>query len=246
MKIFVTWSGEKSKAVALSLRQWIPDVIHTAGVWMSEIDIPAGDRWSATVARELEQANFGVICLTKGNLREPWVFFEAGALAKQLSNSFVCPYLIDLHPFELPPGPLTQFQAKEATEEGTWDLITAINDALDPHGLPADRLQRSFARCWPDLSRRLHTLPPEASPETPDRSTADMMREVLDLTRDLARRVRRQEDLLERATPGAVEHPQSLPPNEAVNPPAIQPKDFSQMRQEPKDVEEFLEVTRGS
>lgn len=234
MKVFMTWSGERSKAVALALRQWIPDVINTAAVWMSEVDIPAGDRWNASVARELEQAQFGVICLTKANLREPWVLFEAGALAKQLSNSYVCPYLIDLQPVELPSGPLTQFQAKQANRAGTFDLIAAINDTLGAAGLSPDRLQRSFARCWPDLERQLGSLPQDFIDATPERSTGDMLREVLDLARELTRRVRGQEELLRDLIATPAEAP----------PPPAHPRDFSHLRQEPKDVQAFLDETR--
>ena len=86
MKVFITWSGKKSKAVALALREWIPDVLNNIEAWMSEIDIGAGRRWSEAIALELGVTNCGIICLTKSNLNQPWILFEAGALAKSISD----------------------------------------------------------------------------------------------------------------------------------------------------------------
>src|ERR1044071_5524752 len=95
MKIFLSWSGERSKSVALALRAWMPLVLHYVEPWLSDKDIAAGDRWSLEVGKELEQSNYGIICLTRDNLDAPWVLFEAGALSKALSAGSVCPYLLD-------------------------------------------------------------------------------------------------------------------------------------------------------
>src|SRR5262249_42540665 len=125
-------------------KKWIGDMIQKAEPWMSKLDIDAGARWNKEVTENLEVAKYGIICLTRTNLNAPWILFEAGALAKTLKDTFVCPYLIDLNPSDIPQGPLTQFQAKKANEKETRELILSINRALKDEALPEDRLERLF------------------------------------------------------------------------------------------------------
>jgi hypothetical protein len=39
MNVFLSWSGERSWAVATAPRDWLPDVLHRTRTWMSENDI---------------------------------------------------------------------------------------------------------------------------------------------------------------------------------------------------------------
>ena len=186
MKVFISWSGQKSKTVALKLREWIHDVLQTAEPWMSERDIEAGARWSPQVAGVLEQTKFGVICLTRDNAEAPWLLFETGALAKTLADTFVCPYLIDMEPTDIPAGPLTQFQAKRADEKGTLDLMSTINEAMGPGRLSDDQLKRTFEKWWHDLSATLSALPRDAAPPK-HRQVDEMVKETLNIVRALSR-----------------------------------------------------------
>ena len=68
MKVFISWSGERSKLLAIALRDWLRHILQSVEVWMSEADIGAGDRWGQEVARELSVCNFGIICVTPENL----------------------------------------------------------------------------------------------------------------------------------------------------------------------------------
>ena len=96
MKIFISWSGERSEAIAKALREWFPLVLHFLQPWLSGSDIEAGERWSIEIAKELENCKFGVICITRENLGSPWILFEAGALAKSMQDGRVIPLLLDL------------------------------------------------------------------------------------------------------------------------------------------------------
>lgn len=193
MKVFISWSGSKSNTVATALRRWIPDVIQTVEPWMSRTDIEAGARWSREIDEKLGETKFGIICLTKSNLCAPWILFESGALAKTIADTFVCPYLIDLEPSDIPQGPLAQFQAKRANEKETWELISTINRALKEDALPEDKLKRTFDRWWPDLKHILDNLPAEKASGETRRSTEEMLSEVIDLVRALSRRSSREE-----------------------------------------------------
>jgi TIR domain len=187
MRVFISWSKEPSRTVADALRDWLPDVIQSLDPWMSSADIGAGARWSAKIAETLASTKIGILCVTPDNQREPWLLFEAGALAKTLEDTFVCPYLIQMRAADLAPGPLTQFQAKLADQDGTYDLLSTVNAALGSEALPSDRLRRLFERSWPHLEARLKTLP--TSPQSTHRTPEEVLTEILETVRSLARRL---------------------------------------------------------
>jgi hypothetical protein len=186
MKIFISWSGEQSRRVAEALRVWIPDVIQFVEPWMSRADIEAGARWGRDIQHQLSETRFGIICLTNANQQAPWILFEAGALAKTIEDTFLCPYLINMNPSEIQAGPLTQFQAKTADMDGTWDLLCAMNSALKDQALDEGRLRRLYDRSWPELKTSLDSGEIEGGVEQ-KRPVDEMVVEILDTVRGLAR-----------------------------------------------------------
>src|ERR1051326_728788 len=145
MNVFISWSGTRSREVAVSLKQWIPALLPTSEPWIAS-DLPTGSNWSREITHRLQQAHTGIICLTEENRNSPWLLFEAGALARA-GKLFL--YLIDFDAAEL-AGPLAQFQATRANEEGTWKLILALNSATEQQA-PENELQDRFNRRWPQL-----------------------------------------------------------------------------------------------
>jgi hypothetical protein len=121
MKVFISWSGQRSKLIAEALREWLPLVIQSLQPWMSAADIDKGAKWSTEISRELEQADFGVSCVTPENLNEPWLLFEAGALSKK-DGARVCTYLWELEAAAV-PQPLGQFQATKCNKADTERLV---------------------------------------------------------------------------------------------------------------------------
>ena len=110
MKVFISWSGERSRQLALCLKNWLPKVIQSLQPWMSAEDIRAGGRWLLEIGTQPEETSFGVVCLKPENLKEPWILFEAGALGKMLRTASVCPYLLGVEPSTI-AGPLAQFRS---------------------------------------------------------------------------------------------------------------------------------------
>ncbi|HEY5883908.1 MAG TPA: hypothetical protein VIT88_04435 [Pyrinomonadaceae bacterium] len=198
MKIFISWSGPRSKAVALKLRDWIPCVIQSADPSVSEHDIDAGARWGQELEVLLEGSRFGVICLTSGNLKAEWLHFEAGAISKTVvdKRTMVCPYLVDLDTSEIPPGPFTQFQAKRADKKGTFEVLRSINKACDSGlALTSEKLKVSFEKWWPELEFFLRdNLPPEDQAPKDRRSSEEVAKETLNIVRDLSRRLSQYPD----------------------------------------------------
>lgn len=188
MKIFLSWSGARSKAVAIALRDWLPLVLHYADPWFSDRDIAAGERWAVEIGKELEGTQFGIIILTAENLSAPWILFEAGALSKAFSASAVCPYLADLE-FRDIAGPLAQFQAKKADSQSTLELVCAIN-AKAPAPADGRRVTELFEVLWPRLRTTIQNLPPVAPPQSTSRRTeTDVIEELVESNRRMEARL---------------------------------------------------------
>jgi hypothetical protein len=161
VKLFITWSGELSHRIALHLKEWLPAVLPFVEPWVSSEDIPKGRRWGVELASQLEGTNSGIVCLVPGNIDEPWLNFEAGALSKSVEKARVHPFLLSPAPVRL-DGPLEQFQATRFNKDDVKKLVKAINAEAGPAALPAERVDRSFEVCWLDLEHRLTPLLAEA------------------------------------------------------------------------------------
>src|SRR5437016_7402310 len=98
MKVFISWSGERSKAVAEALLDCLRIVIPNCYPWLSKDEIRKGSHWRAELAGILQECRFGIICLTPENFGRPWILFEAGALSKALTDTYVCPIFFELDP----------------------------------------------------------------------------------------------------------------------------------------------------
>jgi hypothetical protein len=189
MKVFISWSGERSRTIAEFLREWLKDVNQVCDRWMSDRDIRSGSRWLSEIASQLADARFGILCLTPEACTSPWLLFEAGAISKVVDGVFVCPYLIGMDKGDIPQGPLTQFQAKtSSSKEETLQLVCDINSAIEEaRQLDQERLRKSFERYYPDLEAKLNELPPPEE-EVPHRKEEDKIDEILLLVRQLNQR----------------------------------------------------------
>src|SRR5436309_1943241 len=92
MKVFLSWSGDRSRQMAAALRDWLPGVRQSMEPWLSVEDTPLGSRWASDIARVLQDVDVGILCLIPENLNSPWLLYEAGALSKRLEGSLLCPY----------------------------------------------------------------------------------------------------------------------------------------------------------
>jgi len=209
MKVFLSWSGNRSKQVALALREWLQLVIQNLKPWCSDVDIEAGDRWGNEIATELQDCNFGIVCLTVGNLHSLWLHFEAGALSKSVSQSAVVPFLLDLEVTQIPRGPLSQFQSKKADKTGTLGLLEKLNSTAGS-SLSPQQLATVFERLWPDLESKLTAIPAETSASAPQRATDEILEELVESSRGNESRLQRIEAGLSRLGIGAQSIRQSI------------------------------------
>ncbi len=194
MNVFISWSGLRSKEVANFLSDWLRCVIQATRPWISTKDLDRGSLWFGEINDQLKETSVGVICLTKENKDRPWILFEAGALAKGLSTSRVCTFLIDLTPADL-VDPLAQFNHTLPNQEGVFELVKTLNRQLGANSLPADNLQRVFLTYWPQFETGFNKILEDTHVVGPvkQRTEGDMLSEILESTRMLHSRIKKLE-----------------------------------------------------
>jgi hypothetical protein len=92
MSVFICWSGDRSKAIAEALKPLLEGVFpslaqdarQASPVFLSK-DIDKGAEWFQAIRAGLDAAQAGIVVLTHENARNPWIHFEAGALASTLT-----------------------------------------------------------------------------------------------------------------------------------------------------------------
>lgn len=182
MKIFISWSGPRSAAVAQLLHEYLPMINNAFDPWLSSLDIDKGSRSASEIAQALIAAKAGIICLTPNNLNAPWILFEAGGIAKTVDKPLACTLLVGLQPSDV-SKPLGEFQHTRLQEKDLLHLVKALNKGAGDIARRDTEIEKAFKLCWPELRERLKNLPEDGPSERPQRSQTDMFAEILDTMR---------------------------------------------------------------
>lgn len=200
MKVFISWSGNKSHKVAIVFRDWLPSVIQSIEPYVSSEDIDKGARWSTDIAKELENSTFGILCVTSENMNAPWLSFEAGALSKTMDKSLVSPFLYDIKRSEV-NGPMLQFQSTIFQKEDIKKLINSLNKACGEGCISDLRLGKAFEVWYPTLEDELNKLqgmPDESEHAKTQKDSkshsSEILEEILDLSRNNQKLLRNPEN----------------------------------------------------
>lgn len=190
MKVFMSWSGQRSKLTAELLHDWIKCVIQAAQPWVSSKGIDRGALWLSEINNELKDTAVGIICLTQENKTAPWILFEAGALAKGLATNRVCTLLVDLEPSDI-QQPLAQFNHTSPNREGMWSLVKTLNSRLQTGNLELTILKQVFDTYWPQFEADFNAIRENNPPVTviEPRKEKDILAEILEATRSMSNRV---------------------------------------------------------
>ncbi|MDQ0609516.1 hypothetical protein QFZ83_003687 [Variovorax sp. W1I1] len=191
MKVFVSWSGPRSHAVAQVLREWVMAVIQAARPWLSSEDIQRGAQWFGDIGSQLHESSVGIFCLTQRNKTAPWILFEAGAIAKGVPTNRICTLLIDLEPADV-LGPLAQFNHTRPTRDEMYKLAATLNSALGETRLTEAQLKKSFDAHWEsfdeDFKAAVEEHPEVGAPVAPP-ATDEMLGEILSNLRSMNSRL---------------------------------------------------------
>jgi hypothetical protein len=194
IRVFISWSGDLAKDVAMAVRRCIKHVSDRWEPWMSDADIGAGERGLAQIESELQGSGFGIVVVTPENQWSQWVNFEAGALSKVIqadSQQRVVPLLVDFESTGDLEGPLTQFQYKKLDEAG---LRAVLKSLIEVSSADEARVWERFEDAWPRFEADLEAaMQAEAERAQGDeeareqRDTSDLLEEILDHVRALRR-----------------------------------------------------------
>lgn len=130
--------------------------------WASSEDIVHGTLWRTELAKELEAGSVGILCVTRENVRSPWVNFEAGALSKLSAASRVIPFFFQMRPSQV-VGPLadrqgTTFERGSAKNRDEFrKLLESLNSARTPSLVQETVLAGTFEKMWPDVEAALES-----------------------------------------------------------------------------------------
>jgi len=187
IKVFISWSGDRSKVFGEILREWLPKVVHVRPFFSPE-DTAKGSNWYSEIISELGQARIGIICITSDNLTAPWLMFEAGAISKSLARPKVCPILFGMSATSL-VGPLATFQATEFARDEMMRLVCMINDEAGDDKLDQKTLAEVFDTWWPKLDapvkRALNRPGKISTAAVPSRADREILEEILVRTRSI-------------------------------------------------------------
>ncbi len=153
MNVFLGWSGELSHKVALLFRDWLPRVIQAVEPFVSDRDIPKGTEGKEELKKQLKNASFGILCITKDNVDAQWICYEAGAMA----DIPVSPFLLDVDSSGV-PAPLFGLQYTVNDETDVNQLVRDINSANSTNSLGKMQLNEAFECHWPQLRDGLSVL----------------------------------------------------------------------------------------
>lgn len=182
MKIFMSWSGEKSQAIAEKFKAFLTKVIQQTQPYISSKDIDLGSVWSRSVMKEATERRFGLIFITPENKSSPWIHYEAGCLIKDLEKDRVVPILFGLKKEDV-GSPLSLFQMIEFSKESIFALLTQINNAT-PNPLESTTLEELFSTFFDKLNEDISkTVDSKGSPK-PTRPIDEILDEILLLSRE--------------------------------------------------------------
>lgn len=111
--VFISWSGNNSKEIAGALKNFLETKVFATEkirCFVSNQDIASGADWRNRIHSEIKSCKIGIICITKENVKAPWIYYEAGAMVAQ-GVSEIIPLLISCSLDALSDTPLQSNQA---------------------------------------------------------------------------------------------------------------------------------------
>lgn len=182
MKVFLSWSGERSRMIAEAFRDWLPLMLQALEPWIST-DIEKGGVWDKNIQEALVKSRVCIICLTKENLDSVYIHYEAGAIAN-LPEGSAKTFLYDIKNLDV-KQPLARFQSTLYNKSDVFKLIAGLNDALKLHEetyVSDGVIEKTFELNWPSFKQTLDSIP-KAGGQAEKRTADDKLDEILNLVR---------------------------------------------------------------
>ena len=132
MNIFVSWSGEFSKNIAVCLHSILPQMIPGTIPFISSESIEKGNDWFKSLTNQLNETRVCLVLLTPDNSTSPWLHFEAGIVYSKHNDAIMPIWCDDSAPNIR--APFSHFQHTLFTKSDWHVLASRLNGLLTkPH-----------------------------------------------------------------------------------------------------------------
>lgn len=159
-KIFISWSKQYSKEIALALKDTFENhVFKGTGLtgFVSDVDIASGEDWWQKIRKELKSSGQGIMCITKQNVKEPWIYFEGGALVA--NNIRTIPLLISCDIKSLANSPFDSRECIQFYEEQKFlKMVSDINEQLGLLNLSKVQLDSVSKEAYKQMKDKLSKI----------------------------------------------------------------------------------------
>lgn len=122
--IFISYSGDRSKAMAGAIQEYLKAVFPRLTV-MQWTDEAPGSGWLEQLKEFLRKAGMGILCMTNENQKSPWLHYEYGFLDSD--RSAIIPLFLDP---PLTDRPLGGLHGLTADRKGISELVRNIEQRL--------------------------------------------------------------------------------------------------------------------
>jgi len=150
--IFISWSGDSSKKIALALKDSLENDIFQEKelCFVSDTGIKKGDNWYAAIKHELANCKYGIACITKENISAPWIFFESGAI--ETREVPIIPLLVSARYSYLDKTPLAARQAVDLRDEKRFcEMVCDLNSRLNISSMKKEQLNNLAKTAYSNL-----------------------------------------------------------------------------------------------
>ncbi len=158
MNIFLSWSGNLSKAIASGFNEILPDVIQRVKPFFSPEKIGNGEVWFTSIVEALKASDLGIVFLTKDNFNEDWIIFEGGGIiAKGWLYVILCDFTIaEFNKSECFFKKLNVTEFKN--DHGMEDVFVSMKNRLGLTDIKDETIRRTFKHNWPAIKDKIYSL----------------------------------------------------------------------------------------
>jgi hypothetical protein len=159
VKVFISQSLPRSNELAQALAKFVEKVIPGTKPWVSSTGIDKGARFNDEIRNSLSDATGGIVCLTRENLMEPWILYEAGALSTKVADR-LWTFLLDVEFTEVadPLKVINHTRAEKADVLKMMKSMQKIGAGSKDFVCTEAMVDEYFEAFWPKLKEKIEEL----------------------------------------------------------------------------------------
>lgn len=190
MTVFISWSQDKSREIALILKEFLPDLFdQKITFWLSSVDISTGGISFSDIVEALQQSSMIIVCLDSSNYTKPWLYFETGTVFgrnhAQGGASSVLPIMFDnLCVSDFSGTPFSDLQLVNFTKGNMRKALDQINEAyfrkMGNWAISKQSLDRFFDTVWPAIYSKIDSIIKQRGVESSMRLSQSNVTELLE------------------------------------------------------------------